>query len=274
MDQQRRASMGATSADATMLPPGTDIAMTREAMDLAPEQLDPRRPEILALLQRRTPQGGYAVGDARLVLAIRAFAQRGDMAAANQLSELLLVRNRPMLVRHTMGLRHRPELMEEAMASIMEQLIREARDPREQFMTLNFAHYLRCLCADVFNRVLRQEGLGSVPDAGGSSAGRPNRVPRALLDPLAPESVGAEYGVADVLADPHDAIASFEATEEARRILELVDDPLDRRILILRALGGYQWDEIASLCGKTERTMRLRYEKTRTRLREQLTREY
>jgi RNA polymerase sigma factor (sigma-70 family) len=273
MNQQGSArAPDATSADA-MAPPGTDVPATSEAAEIAPEQLDPRRPEIRALLKQRTSHGGYAVGDARIVLAIRAFSQKGDIAGVNQLCELLLERNRPMFIRHAMGLRHRPELMEEAIATMMEQLIREAMDPREQFITLNFVHYLHCLCADVFNRVLRQEGLSSVPDAAGGPAGRPIRVPRTLVEPLTTESIDTEYAAADVLADPRDAIASFEATEEARRILELVDDKLDRRILILRVLLGYKWDEIARLCGKTERTIRLRFAKIRARLREQLARE-
>jgi len=274
MDQHRSAGMTSrTSADAMVELPGADISAPNAA-EIAPGQLDPRQPEILALLKRRTPQGGYVIGDASIVLAIRAFSQKGDSTAVNLLSELLLARNRAMFVRHTLGLRHRPELMEEAIASMMEQLTREAMDPREQFITLNFPHYLRCLCADVFNRVLRQEGLSSAYNTAGEITGRPSRVPRALMDSLTTEPAETEYGAADVLADPRDEIARYEATEEARRILELVDDELDRRILILRVLLGYKWDEIASLCGKTERTMRLRYEKTRARLREQLAREH
>ena len=32
-----------------------------------------------------------------------------------------------------------------------EHMLREAQDPGEVFMTKNFIHYLRCLCADEFD---------------------------------------------------------------------------------------------------------------------------
>jgi DNA-directed RNA polymerase specialized sigma24 family protein len=71
-----------------------------------------------------------------------------------------------------------------------------------------------------------------------------------------------------VVADPKDAFEERLAAIEAQRILELLPDPLDRQIVILRALEGMRWDDIAALCGKTERTMRLRFEKARKRMRE------
>jgi hypothetical protein len=36
---------------------------------------------------------------------------------------------------------------------MIEQTMREARDPNERFMLLDFIHYLHCLCADNFNRI-------------------------------------------------------------------------------------------------------------------------
>jgi RNA polymerase sigma factor (sigma-70 family) len=160
--------------------------------------------------------------------------------------------------------------MEDAIASMIEQLIREARDPRETFMTLNFIHYLRCLCADNFTRVLRQEGLAYRRDAEGRPAGRPQHVPRALMEraePARDEAEGHETGIGAV-ADPQDALEERMAAVEAQRIIGYLPDPLDRQIMVLRALEKMPWDDIADLCGKTERTMRLRYEKARARLRE------
>ena len=44
--------------------------------------------------------------------------------------------------------------------------------------------------------------------------------------------------------------------------------PSTGRIVTLRVMEHLQWEEIATLCGKTERTMRLRFEKARQRMRE------
>jgi len=40
--------------------------------------------------------------------------------------------------------------------------------------------------------------------------------------------------------------------------------------MVLRTLERMHWDDIARICGKTERTMRLRYEKAIVRLRERM----
>jgi hypothetical protein len=118
--------------------------------------LDPRNEQTLAALRKRTPGGGYEVSDADLVRAIRAWDSKGDLDAVRALSELLIDRCMPEFRRRAWGLRHRPDLMQDAISAMIEQTLREARDPNERFMLLNFIHYLHCLCADNFNRILRQ----------------------------------------------------------------------------------------------------------------------
>jgi DNA-directed RNA polymerase specialized sigma24 family protein len=243
-----------------------------QGMDEPVDQWNPRRPEVRVRLSQRTPSGGYVVADADLVRGIRGADARGDIDAARMLSEVLVTRCLPEFQRRTWGLRHRPELMEDAIAGMVEQLLREARDPAETFMTQNFIHYLRCLCADNFNRVLRQEGLAYRRDAEGRPLGRPQHVPRALvesIDPGVEDASGAEMP-SGAVSDPTDAYEERMASIEAQRILGFLPDPLDRQIVILRALEGMRWDDIAALCGKTERTMRMRFEKARQRLRERV----
>jgi RNA polymerase sigma factor (sigma-70 family) len=244
-------------------------------MDEPGAYLDPRQADVRARLAERTPSGGYAIADAAIVRAIRAADAAGDRDAMRQLSDVLVTRCMPEFQRRAWGLRHRPELMEDAIASMIEQLLREARDPREEFMTLNFIHYLRCLCADNFSRTLRQEGLSYRRDSQGRPAGRPQHVPRALverIDMAAEESESHEV-TGSTVADPHDAYEDRMAALEAQRILSYLPDPFDRQIVILRALEGMRWDDIAAICGKTERTMRLRFEKARARLREHIEQE-
>jgi DNA-directed RNA polymerase specialized sigma24 family protein len=241
-------------------------------MDEPVDQWDPRHPEVRVRLSQRTPGGGYVVPDADLVRCIRGADARDDVEAARMLCEVLVSRCLPEFQRRSWGLRHRPELMEDAIEGMVEQLLREARDPSETFMTQNFIHYLRCLCADNFNRVLRQEGLAYRRDTEGRPLGRPQHVPRALVEsiqPTAEDSSGAELPSGSV-ADPSDAYEERMAALEAQRILGFLPDPLDRQIVVLRALEGMRWDDIAALCGKTERTMRLRFEKARQRLRERV----
>jgi DNA-directed RNA polymerase specialized sigma24 family protein len=48
---------------------------------------------------------------------------------------------------------------------------------------------------------------------------------------------------------------------------------MDRKIMVLRAIEGMKWDDIAVICKRTERTIRLRYERARSYLRERITRE-
>jgi RNA polymerase sigma factor (sigma-70 family) len=244
-------------------------------MDEPGAYLDPRQSDVRARLAERTPGGGYAIADAAIVRAIRAAEAASDLEAVRQLSDVLVTRCMPEFQRRAWGLRHRPELMEDAIASMIEQLLREARDPREEFMTLNFIHYLRCLCADNFSRILRQEGLSYRRDSQGRPAGRPQHVPRALVERIdvAAEESEAHEAASTTVADPHDAYEERLAALEAQRILSYLPDPFDQQIVILRALEGMRWDDIAAICGKTERTMRLRFEKARARLREHIERE-
>ena len=77
---------------------------------------------------------------------------------------------------------------------------------------------------------------------------------------------------ADV-ADPQDHYEQLHGEEEARRILSYLPDPLDKKIMTLRALEKMKWDEIAQICGRNERTVRLRFEKASSYLAECLARE-
>ncbi|HLY29736.1 MAG TPA: sigma factor-like helix-turn-helix DNA-binding protein, partial [Ktedonobacterales bacterium] len=233
---------------------------------------DPRDARTLALLTRRTATGGYAVSDADLVRVIRAWNARNERVVVQRLCELLIDRCMPEFQRRSAGLRHRPDLMQDAIQGMIEQLLREALDPREEFMTLNFIHYLRCLCADNFGRILRQEGLSYRRDAQGRPLGKPQHVPRALMEQIDVSAEEKEDSAAQgrTIADPHDTISERMASLEAQRILNYLPDPLDQRIVMLRVFEQMRWDDIATLCGKTERTMRLRFEKARVKLRESL----
>ena len=258
--------MGATSTEQMV----QETATQHEQM---PANLpDPRNPGTAEKLKQRTSSGGYVVSDADLVRAIRAWKARGETERVRGLCEALVTRCMPEFQRRSYGLRHRPDLMEEAIAGMIEQLLREAQNPREEFMLANFIHYLRCLCADNFQRVLRNEGLSYRRDAQGNPVGRGMHVPQALVDRLdvplgdgdGAETVGRE------LADPGDQLATRMASIEAQRILRYLTDPLDQRIMILRVFEEMRWDDIAALCGKTERTMRLRFEKSKALLRERI----
>ncbi len=256
------------TSDAMPGRPSADIAETTS--DGATLLLDPRDPQVRAKLMRRSPGGAYDIGEADLVRAIRAWDQRGETPVARDLCELLVERCMPEFQRRSWGLRHRPELMQDAIGGMIEQLLREARDPTEQFMLLNFIHYLHCLCADNFTRVLRQEGLSYRRDEHGRPAGRPQHVPRALIEhidvPVEENDEGT--GPGRDIPTSKDPLGDRMAALEAQRILAYLSDPLDRQIMILRVFEHLRWDDIAKLCGKTERTMRLRYEKSRARLRE------
>ncbi|GLV58195.1 hypothetical protein KDH_50290 [Dictyobacter sp. S3.2.2.5] len=224
-------------------------------------------------LHRRTAEGRYEIGESELVLNIRAQKTAGNDAGVRFLCEVLLQRAAPAFQRHTQGLRHRPELREEAIANMGEHLLREAQDPGEIFITQNFIHYLRCLCVDEFNRVLRQEGLGYRRDAEGRPTGRPQHVPRALVETLQPAPADDENQTTSDVADPRDQYEELHAEDESQRILTYLRDPLDRKIMTLRAIEGLKWDDIAEVCKKTERTVRLRYERARSYLRECVIRE-
>lgn len=235
--------------------------------------IDLSDPTLHERLYRRTAEGRYQISESELVLNIRVQHRTGNQAGVRYLCEILISRCAPMFQRHSQGLRHRPDLREEAIANMGLHLLREAQDPNELFMTQNFIHYLRCLCADEFNRVLRQEGLGYRRDAEGRPMGRPQHVPSALVDPLRTAAVDEEgQAVADV-ADPQDQYEDLHAENESQRILTYLRDPLDRKIMVLRAIEGHKWDDIAAVCKKTERTVRLRYERARAYLRECVTNE-
>ncbi len=241
-----------------------------DATDVAGDLLDPRDPATQARLRLRSATGGYEIPEIALVRAIRAWGQRGEPEKVKLLCGTLIERCMPEFKRRAAGLRHRPQLMEDAIAGMIEQVLREAQDPREIFMTQNFIHYLRCCCADNFGRVLRQEGLSYRRDEQGRPAGRPLHVPQALVERIDISAEDREEASAQstVIADPRDATEERMAALEAQRILGYLPDPMDRQIMVLRALDHQRWDDIAKLCGKTERTMRLRYEKAVVRLRQ------
>jgi len=235
-------------------------------IDLSDPTLDER-------LHHRTAEGRYEINEIEIVVNIRAQKDAQNTQGVRRLSEILLRRCAPAFQRHTQGLRHRPELREEAIANMSEHLLREAQDPGEIFITQNFIHYLRCLCADEFNRVLRMEGLGYRRDDEGRPAGRPQHVPRSLVETIQPAGADDESQLASDVADPRDQYEELHAEDESQRILTYLRDPLDRKIMVLRAIEGMKWDDIASLCKKTERTVRLRYERARSYLRECVMRE-
>lgn len=235
--------------------------------------IDLSDPTLNERLQRRTPEGRFEISEAELVINIRSLRTAGDMQGMRRLCEVLLYRCAPAFQRHTQGLRHRPELREEAIANMGEHLLREAQSQNETFMTQNFIHYLRCLCADEFNRVLRQEGLYYRRDDEGRPSGRPQHVPRALVDTLQPVQADDENQHTADVVDTHDQYEQMHAEEESQRILTYLQDALDRKIVVLRAIEGMKWDDIAILCKRTERTVRLRYERARSYLRECITKE-
>ncbi|HTI13680.1 MAG TPA: sigma factor-like helix-turn-helix DNA-binding protein [Dictyobacter sp.] len=235
-------------------------------IDLSDPTLDER-------LRRRTTEGRYEISESELVINIRSQNAAGNREGVRRLCEILLQRCMPTFQRHSQGLRHRPDLREEAIANMAEQVLREAQDPNELFITQNFIHYLRCLCADEFNRLLRQEGLIYRRDAEGRPSGRPQHVPRSLVETLRTTNAEDEHQPASDVADPRDQFEDLHAKDESQRILNYLRDPLDRKIMTLRALESMKWDDIALLCQKTERTVRLRYERARGYLRDCMMRE-
>jgi len=235
--------------------------------------IDLNDPTLDEQLQQRTPEGRYVISESELVRTIRTLNAAGNREGVRRLSAVLLYRCAPAFQRYSQGLRHRPELREEAIASMGEHLLRETMNPDEVFMTQNFIHYLRCLCVDEFTRVLRQEGLHYRRDEEGRPSGRPQHVPRALVDSLRPATADDENMPTSDVADPLDQFEHMHAEEESNRIILYLVDPLDRMIMVLRAIEGMRWDDIAVVCKRTERTVRLRYERARSYLRECLSRE-
>jgi DNA-directed RNA polymerase specialized sigma24 family protein len=230
-------------------------------IDLSDPMLDER-------LQRRTADGRYELTESDIVTNIRALRAAGNIAGVRRLCEVLLRRCAPAFQRHTQGLQHRPELREEAIATMAEHLLREAQDTSEVFMTKNFIHYLRCLCADEFNRILRQEGMYYRKDEQGRPAGRPQHIPRSLVEPLQAPCNDDEGPMCTDVADPYDQYEVLHAEDECQRILMYLHDPLDRKIMILRVIVEMKWEDIATLCERTDRTVRLRFERARRYLRE------
>ena len=110
-------------------------------------------------------------------------------------------------------------------------------------------------------------------DDDGRPSGRPQHVPRSLIEPLRPAPADDEGVLSADVADPHDQYERLHAEDESSRILTYLADPLDRMIMVLRAIEGMKWDDIAILCKRTERTVRLRYERARGYLRDRILKE-
>jgi DNA-directed RNA polymerase specialized sigma24 family protein len=70
------------------------------------------------------------------------------------------------------------------------------------------------------------------------------------------------------VADPQDQYELVHARDESMRILTYLADPMDRAIMVLRVFEHMKWDDIATICKRTERTVRLRYERACSYLRE------
>lgn len=229
--------------------------------------IDLSDPTLNDRLLRRTTEGRFEISESELVVNIRALHSANNQSGVHRLAVVLLERCKPMFLRCSQGLAHRPDLREEAIANMAEHLLQEVLNPLEVFVTQNFVHYLRCLCVDEFNRVLRQEGLSYRHSDDGQPLGRPKHVPRSLIDTIRPVADDEGMLSSDV-ADPHDHYEDMHAHEESRRILTYLSDSLDRTIMTLRAIEGWKWDDIAGVCGYTERTVRSRYERARAHLRE------
>src|SRR5437868_4528987 len=88
------------------------------------------------------------------------------------------------------------------------------------------------------------------------------------MEPLQAPVMDSEAPPAADVADPLDQYEHLHAAEESQRILTFLSDPLDRKIMVLRAIEEMKWDDIAAVCKRTERTVRLRYERARGYLRD------
>jgi DNA-directed RNA polymerase specialized sigma24 family protein len=93
------------------------------------------------------------------------------------------------------------------------------------------------------------------------------------MEPLQTAPVDDELPPSADVADPQDYYEQLHGEEEAGRILSYLSDPLDKKIMTLRALEKMKWDEIAQICGRNERTVRLRFEKASSFLAECLAKE-
>jgi len=235
--------------------------------------IDPRDPTLEERLRRRTPEGRFEISDIELVQSVRQLDVLGDYDGSRRLCEELVWRSALEFQRHAKGLAHRPDLREEAIANMTERLLREVKDPKEQFITQNYIHAVRCICVDEFKRLLRQEGMLYQRGSGGRPLGRPRHVPSVLIEPLQPTPIDDEMPPSADVADARDDYEQMHGDEEARRILSYLSDALDKKIMVLRALEQFKWDEIAQIVGRNERTVRLRFEKATSYLKECLAKE-
>jgi RNA polymerase sigma factor (sigma-70 family) len=234
---------------------------------------DPLAPGASERLSLRALEGrGYAISDARLVLAIRAYHERGDSERCNALLQVLFERCKPMFRKMARGLINNREAFEDALQEMSLQLMSEALDPNEDFMTQNFAVYLRGLCVDNFQRTLRYEGRGYRTNDQGQIVSRPQHVPAPLMRSIDQPFAG-DNEAADVIADPADEIEASLSNLHAHDILQQVPDRLDRTIIWLRVWMDMTWDEIAATCNMSERTMRGRFKRAIDDLRATLSQE-
>src|SRR5437899_10790723 len=93
------------------------------------------------------------------------------------------------------------------------------------------------------------------------------------MEPLQSGPVDGENPPGADVADPLDQYEHLHASEESQRILTFLSDPLDRKIMVLRAIEGMKWDDIAVVCKRTERTVRLRYERALSYLQQRIRRD-
>jgi DNA-directed RNA polymerase specialized sigma24 family protein len=93
-------------------------------------------------------------------------------------------------------------------------------------------------------------------------------VPHSLVEPLRIPRDDEEGLISTDVADPNDQYEAMHAGDESQRILTYLQDPLDRKIMVLRAIEEMKWNDVAALCDRTERTVRLRFERARRYLRE------
>ena len=209
-----------------------------------------------------------------LVLALR--AQHKTSEQTQSLWEKLQSRCEALFLCHVQGLRHRPDLREEALANMRERLWREVMFTENTSITEHFPHYLRCMASEEFRRILRQEGLLPRRDASPRRGNVPLHVPRSLissLDELPSDNTSqSAKAQASLLAD-EDLYGQWHAEMEVQRLLAYLPDPLDRTVLVLRAIEGMKWDDIAGHCHCTERTARLRYKQVCAFLRNVLSQE-
>lgn len=231
----------------------------------------PKRRRMQRLLDEQyveDEQHVYAVSCADIVAAVR--HAEVDRATKDFLLEILMERNRPLFLKHACGLRSRPELREDLIQNMCEQLLREAQDPRETYMISNFGNYVRCLANGQFSRMLRQEGLNRCIDEKGQVFKRGHSVPRTLMRPISLATYGSEDYAMDgsplaltgspvAVADPEDGFDRALSDAEYRRLLNLLTSEQDREIVRLRAVEGYRWAAIRQRVSLSDRGVRSRF---------------